>query len=277
MRIKLHNGLPLINILAALLIIVIALIPSNVLRIILGLPFVFFFPGYALISALYPSKKSLSTFARIALSFGFSLVVTALVGLILNYTPFGIRLYPILVTLFIFNLIMSGIYWLRQKNMPEADKISISFNLAPQGGPFSTSRVLSIILVVVILGTLGTLSYVIATPKIGEKYTEFYILGTDGKATDYPKNLSPGQEGKVIAGIVNREQQTMSYRVEVRIDNLKESELAPITLEPEAKWEAPVSFKPDKVGENQKVDFLLFKAGENAPYMEPLHIWVNVK
>ncbi len=277
MRIKLQNGLLLINILAVLLIIIITLSPSSVLRVILGLPFVFFFPGYALITALYPAKKSLSTFARIALSFGFSLVVAALVGLILNYTPWGIRLYPSLISLFIFNLIMSAIAWLRQKSIPESDKISISFNLVLPSGPVSSSRVLSIILVVVILGTLGTLSYVIATPKIGEKYTEFYILGEEGKAANYPKNLSLGEEGKVVAGIINREQQTMSYRLEVRIDNLKKAEVGPLTLEPDGKWEAPLSFKPDKAGDNQKVEFLLFKAGESDPYMKPLYLWVNVK
>ncbi len=277
MRIKLQNGLLLINILAVLLIIIITLSPSSVLRVILGLPFVFFFPGYALITALYPAKKSLSTFARIALSFGFSLVITALVGLILNYTPWGIRLYPSLISLFIFNLIMSAIAWLRQKSIPESDKISISFNLALPSGPVSSSRVLSIILVVVILGTLGTLSYVIATPKIGEKYTEFYILGEEGKAANYPKNLSLGEEGKVVAGIINREQQTMSYRLEVRIDNLKKAEAGPLTLEPDEKWEAPLSFKPDKAGDNQKLEFLLFKAGESDPYMKPLYLWVNVK
>ncbi len=277
MRIKLQNGLLLINILAVLLIIIITLSPSSVLRVILGLPFVFFFPGYALITALYPAKKSLSTFARIALSFGFSLVITALVGLILNYTPWGIRLYPSLISLFIFNLIMSAIAWLRQKSIPESDKISISFNLVLPSGPVSSSRVLSIILVVVILGTLGTLSYVIATPKIGEKYTEFYILGEEGKAANYPKNLSLGEEGKVVAGIINREQQTMSYRLEVRIDNLKKAEAGPLTLEPDGKWEAPLSFKPDKAGDNQKLEFLLFKAGESDPYMKPLYLWVNVK
>ncbi len=277
MRIKLQNGLLLINILAVLLIIIITLSPSSVLRVILGLPFVFFFPGYALITALYPAKKSLSTFARIALSFGFSLVVTALIGLILNYTPWGIRLYPSLISLFIFNLIMSAIAWLRQKSIPESDKISISFNLVLPSGPVSSSRVLSIILVVVILGTLGTLSYVIATPKIGEKYTEFYILGEEGKAANYPKNLSLGEEGKVVAGIINREQQTMSYRLEVRIDNLKKAEAGPLTLEPDGKWEAPLSFKPDKAGDNQKLEFLLFKAGESDPYMKPLYLWVNVK
>ena len=115
MRIRLKSGLLLINILAILLIIIITLFPSNVLRIILGLPFALFFPGYALITALFPRKTALGRFARIALSFGFSIAITSLIGLILNYTPFGIRLYPSLIAIFLFTIAMSAIAWMRQR------------------------------------------------------------------------------------------------------------------------------------------------------------------
>ena len=65
------------------------------IRIILGLLFVLFLPGYSLIAALFPKKKDLDTIERLALSFGLSIAITPLIGLLLNYTPFGIRLTPI--------------------------------------------------------------------------------------------------------------------------------------------------------------------------------------
>jgi uncharacterized membrane protein len=224
----------------------------------------------------FPQKNGSARFARIALSFGFSIAITSLIGLILNYTSFGIRLYPSLIAIFIFTIAMSAIAGMRQRGLPEEEKISISFSLSPPSGQGSLSRILSIILVVVIVGTIGTLGYVIATPKVGEKFTEFYILNVEGTATNYPKELSLGDEGQVTIGIVNREQQTTSYRIEVRIDGLENSEVGPLTLEPDAKWEAPLSFKPDKAGENQKVEFLLFKTGQSEPYLKPLYLWVNV-
>jgi uncharacterized membrane protein len=98
LRIKAHHILYTINILTVVLILVITLFPDNVLRIILGLPLVLFFPGFALITALFPRKESLSDIERLGLTFGLSLAVVPLIGLGLNYTPWGLRLnksYPL--------------------------------------------------------------------------------------------------------------------------------------------------------------------------------------
>jgi len=48
LRIKPENELAVINILSVLLIIFIAFVPSNVLRVILGFSFIVFFSEYAL-------------------------------------------------------------------------------------------------------------------------------------------------------------------------------------------------------------------------------------
>ena len=137
------------------------------------------------------------------------------------------------------------------------------------------NRVLSIILVITIMGALGALGYVIATPKVGEMFTEFQVLGLEGKATDYPRELKVGEEGKVIVGIINREHETVSYRMEVRIDGVRNNQVGPLELGNDEKWEEIVSFTPDRAGDNQKVEFLLYKNGENEPYLK-LHLWVNV-
>ena len=85
------------------------------------------------------------------------------------------------------------------------------------------------------MGALGALGYVIATPKIGEKFTEFYVLGLEGKAIDYPSEMKVGEEGKVIVGIINQEHGTVSYRMEVRIDGSKNNEVGAIVLGDEEK------------------------------------------
>lgn len=72
--------------------------PLIYLRYALGSLFVLYLPGAALIELLYPKKSDLSQLERFALSLGLSLALVPLVGLVLNYTPWGIRLEPILAS-----------------------------------------------------------------------------------------------------------------------------------------------------------------------------------
>jgi len=84
-----------------------AIYPLIVTRWVLGSLFILFLPGYTLIEALFPKRSDLDSIERLALSIGLSLAVTPLIGLILNYTPWGIRLDPIVISLTIFTLTMS--------------------------------------------------------------------------------------------------------------------------------------------------------------------------
>lgn len=83
----------------------------SLVRIIVGMIFVLFIPGYLLIQLLYPGKE-MDMIERLALSLGLSLALTALIGLILNYSPWGIRLEPmvILLSLFSITLALGGTY-----------------------------------------------------------------------------------------------------------------------------------------------------------------------
>lgn len=71
-------------------------------RYVLGGVYVLFLPGFLLISALYPRGEELDGLERVALSIGLSLAIVPLIGLMLNYTPWGIRLEPIMVSLALF-------------------------------------------------------------------------------------------------------------------------------------------------------------------------------
>ena len=277
MTIRVKDELIPLNVLVIVLVAIIILFPSNILRIILGLPFLFFFPGYTLMAALFTRKEGMGNLERVVLSCGLSAAVVPLTGLILNYTPWGIRLEPVLYCVVSFIVITSIIAWLRRRRLPESERFGIDFQMRlPGWGGGAWDRVLSVILALTILGVLGTLGYAIASPKVGERFTEFYIEGLEGRAADYPKKLALGEEGKVIVGIVNREHETVTYRVEVAIDGVKHSEVEPVTLDHDGKWEEIVGFTPDKAGDNQKVEFLLYRQGQNEVYQR-LHLWVDIR
>ncbi|MCG2880164.1 MAG: DUF1616 domain-containing protein [Vulcanisaeta sp.] len=72
--------------------------PLIYIRYGLGALMILFMPGYALVETLYPRGDELGPLERLALSIGLSLAVVPLIGLILNYTPWGIRLVPILIS-----------------------------------------------------------------------------------------------------------------------------------------------------------------------------------
>jgi hypothetical protein len=84
--------------------------PLVIIRWILGSIFVLFLPGYVTVQALFPERKELDSIERVALTIGLSLALTPLIGLVLNYTPWGIRLNPIVtaLTLFTIGLAMIG-------------------------------------------------------------------------------------------------------------------------------------------------------------------------
>jgi uncharacterized membrane protein len=277
LKIKLGSGLVPLIIVAILLVLLATFSISDVLRIIFGLPFVLFFPGYALILALFPSNDSIGIVERIALSFGLSIAVVPLIGLILNYTPWGIVLESVLYSITFFILAMSGIAFISRKKLNSQSRFNIEFRLKlPVLGVSVWDKILSIVLIIAILGAVGTLVYVIATPKVGERFTEFYVLGEAGKAADYPQNLNAGDEFKVTVGIINHEQETTSYRVEVHISGEKVYEQGPVSLENGEIWEQGVNFVLTMPGESQKVEFLLFKNEAIEPSQESLHLWIDV-
>ena len=213
MRVKTSHTLYFIDILTVLLILIITFFPNNVIRIILGLPFVLFFPGYVLLSALFPRKENLSEIERLALDFGLSLAVVPLLGLVLNYTPWGINPNSILYSLSGFVIIFSIIAWFRQRKLTDSETPSFRIEFTWWGKKSLLEKILSVVLVFVIIGSIGALVYSIAVPKVDERYTEFSVLNSEGQAKDYPEQLLLGNTGKVNLVIANRELQDTTYRI----------------------------------------------------------------
>ncbi|MDV3104718.1 DUF1616 domain-containing protein [Thermococcus waiotapuensis] len=219
-----HWDLVTVVMLSLLLDFLIAYAPESILRKALGLAFVLFFPGYVFITALFPEKRELDNLERLALSFGLSIAIVPLIGLGLNFTPWGIRLTPILVSLTVFNVAFAAIAIYRRGKAVEPWVPWITLERIKKELEWEESsrldRALTVILIVSIITSIGALAYVISHPKQGEKFTEFYILGPEGKAADYPTKLRAGQEGGVIIGIVNHEGRNVTYYVQIWLVNL---------------------------------------------------------
>ena len=81
--------------------------PALYLRYVLGVLFVLYMPGHALIGALYPKAEDLNEVENLALSIGLSLAVVPLIALMLGYTPWGARLGSTITSLSLFTLALS--------------------------------------------------------------------------------------------------------------------------------------------------------------------------
>jgi len=296
----------------ALAVLLFTLTPLSSLpvRIPLGLLMVLFVPGYTLIAALFPKKADLEGIERAALSFGLSIAVVPLIGLGLNYTPWGIRLTPVVISLALFTIIMAAAANWRRMSLPVEERFAIPFRetirawkkeiQADEKGRLD--KALTVILILTILLSVAALIYVIVTPKQGEKFTEFYILGPGGKAYDYPTSVWEGNRSLVIVGVVNHEYALVNYTMSISLNNTPWNNTSlnnstsgdhfssslpyfpyiyPIksmnlTLAHNETWERPVSYVLNHTGDRQKLEFLLYKEGNfTGPYRD-LHLWVNV-
>lgn len=264
------------NLMVLVLIIVIACLPYEPLRIALGLPFALFFPGYSLMLALFPGKDKIGNTERIALSFGLSIAVVPLIGLILNYTPSGITVESSLYSIAGFILIMSLAAYPRLKGLDETERFGIDFIIEglETGGKWGIA--ITAILVISIVAASGTLNYVFNIPDAGDSYTEFYILGSEVTNGEYPTDLSIGEEAWTILGIVNHEQETVDYRIEIVINGDKYSEVNTLTLDDEETWEGTITFLMYETGSSQKVEFFLYKNNRVEFYLST-QLLVNVE
>lgn len=276
MLIRVRNELLIINALVVLSVGIIIIFPLDILRIILGLPLVVFFPGYTLMAALFPGRKAIDGLERIALSIVLSIAIVALIGLALNFTPWGITLEPLLFSIAAFIFITSAIAWARRKRLAETERFGILFQLRlPGWGGSARDKAAYMVLVLAILGAVGMLGYVLATPKTEVEFTEFYVLGPEGETEDYPKEVVVGEVVRVTLGIINHEGEPVTYRVEVSIDGEESNGVVPVMLDDEEEWEGIATFTPDRTGDNQKVEFVLYKDGEIKPSLK-LRLWIDV-
>ncbi|MBN2735192.1 MAG: DUF1616 domain-containing protein [Methanomicrobiaceae archaeon] len=292
----------------AVLFIYVPILNETFLRVVFALPVVLFIPGYALIAALFPGNKDIDGIERTALSFGLSIAVVPLIGLALNYTPWGIRLDPIVTSLVIFTLAMLFIAQFRRAELPEDERFEVPLQpmikeakeeLFPKEST-KTDRILSIILIISIIAAIATTIFVIVVPKEGEKFTEFYILGEKGMAADYPTKFYAGTSQNVTIGIGNHEYRDISYFVEVFAVNQifnEETNTSSINemsllgreevLVPEnstTEFDYTFSINDPKIN---KIQFLLFADSYpensvtkfdriNESYRD-LHLWVDVR
>ncbi|MFQ5884303.1 MAG: DUF1616 domain-containing protein, partial [Thermoplasmata archaeon] len=241
------------------------------------------------------SGEEIDWIERVALSFGLSIAVVPLLGLMLNYT-WGIFESTTTAAIFIFILLMCGAAYWRRMRLPVDKRLALTVDLGiPEWENYSTlDKVLTVALVISIITAVSVLVYALTVPRVGERFTEFYILDENGMAENYPTSLNATENATVIIGVVNHEFANVSYTVrkdlvtiqwvynnetekdepiEISRTTLHEDNIA---LGHEDMWEAPFNFSIADVGD-YKLEFLLYKDGDMSEAYNTLHLWIDVQ
>ena len=256
------------------------------LRIILGLAWVLFVPGYCLVSALFARTADLDGVARIGASIGLSVALVPVLALILDKLPWGIRLWPILIAEFVTSGIFVAMALWRRARLPVEVAYAPELELRPRQWWHSQApderRIYGFLALALVLVSLAG-AWALLAPSADQYMTEFYVLGKAGLAEDYPREAAPGQTLTVTMGIANHERSRMAYRVEVWLQpdafsaqrQLLET-AGPFTLDPGQKREQPLAWRMPAPDDDQIVQFLLKVDDQPDPYRQ-LRLWVNVK
>ena len=271
--------------LATIAFIYMPVLNVGIMRPVFGITMAIFVPGYALVSAIFNRKSDLSHLERVAIAVVVSVVIVSLTGFAMNYSPWGVTLDPILACLTIFTIGCSVIAYLGRRKLPVEDRFSLNpacALLRLKSGVFDNNTKLEngliAIAFIAVLLTVGALAYFAVTPGHGEHYTNFYLLGKDHVAANYPVTFVAGEPKPVLVGVMNHEGQDQAYTVVVALNNssnVTKLYSEKVNLGDNQTWEKAIDLKPDRPGTMMNLEFLLYRGDEMVvPYRE-CNLWVN--
>lgn len=281
-------------------------VPEPVVWVV-GIPFLLFLPGYALVSALFPEapgdQKTHATRAvaspgwtsRFALSLLSSAVVVAVVGVALGQLS-AIRLMPIVLAISAVTLVgvvVAVIRRLRLSPIQRARPFGNGFHLLP-GGLFTGSKFQNATMLLALIVLVSALGFVGATPSQGEAYTESYLLSEnesgDLVADGYPTTFVSGEGHSMHVGMENHEQQSVSYEVVVLAQTVRpdgaivvqqQVDQFDVQLSDGESTTVERTFAPTIIGDGLRLQVLVYKGSapenpgaDNAD--QTLQLWIDV-
>ena len=139
-------------------------------------------------------------------------------------------------------------------------------------------RILTLIAVSLFVLSVGTVVFISLDPSPeSDPFTEFYVLGPNGSASNYPTELATGETGRLVVGIANHEHETTVYTVAIQLDGrILERRTARVASDD--VWRDRISFVPRSTG-RLELRLLLYRGGRPAMDAEPyrrLRLWIDV-
>ena len=217
---------------------------------------------------------------RSALSIGLSIAVVSLVGLLLNLTPSGIRLEPLVLVLLLVTVLAGLVALGRRIKLPIEDWPSPALKRnGTWGGLPRVDKGLTLVLAASIVFAGAVVVDIAITPRPLERFTQFFILDGEGGINQYPRNLAVSENGTVILVLVNNESVEAHYTIRIDLVGVEvvrnitggfnetvernRTGLASfeVTLPDRGTWQRPFTFNISASG-LWRTEFLLFGDGD---------------
>ena len=293
-------------------------ITAPVVWTVVGLPLLFLAPGYVTVAALFPREtpargdtaggirqtRGIRGVERVALSFGLSVALLPLFGLVLLGVLGGVTRAVVVWTVVGFVFLGAVLASVRRRRVPPADRYRIrvvdlfgAVRSAVVGGT-TVHTAVNLVLVVSVILARASVGYALAAPQDGEAHSTLYVATetNDGDlvAADYPETVTAGEPEPLVAGIDNDEGDAVEYELLVVADRVDTGGGETTVVEREELERTRLAvgdgesvtydheIAPTMTGEDLRVSYLLFEdeapddpATDDAD--EHVYFWTDVE
>lgn len=186
--------------------------PLGAVRLVFAIPLALILPGYAVTAAMFGSRRP-DGLERLPLTLGVSLACIALGGLVLNYTPGGIRGLP--WTLLLVLIVLGGCLVAARRCEPtDNERRSFAWpNPSPVTAILAASSIAMVVAALILAHTIVKADHVYG-------YTQLWI--SPPTTTDDPARI----------GVTSEQQQARTYRLVVEVGDRPSPIVESFELEP---------------------------------------------
>ncbi|WP_327054159.1 DUF1616 domain-containing protein [Halomicrococcus gelatinilyticus] len=278
------------------------------LRVAVVMPLAVLLPGYALLSALYPSAGAAGTSRtfgtgeadagyalggpeRLALSVALSVAIVPLVAAATNFTPWGIREHPVIIGVAGVTAALTLLAFVRQLRVPPQDRYLPGVPellFTPTGrGDDGSLQMLNVAILLSFLLVVSTAGYAAFNPPQGEQFTEFSV---DTKAVDsdvesmYQRSFPAGESSELTVVVGNREEERTEYTVVAMLQRVEDGTVVEqqrltersVTVDDGETMRVPLTVEPSMTGDDLRIRLLLYRGAPSDDPYRTARLWVSV-
>jgi uncharacterized membrane protein len=269
----------------------------------LGIAFVLFVPGYAVVAALFPARDRVGpTGAGVALperltyAVAVSVAVVPVVGLALSVSAIGFWFGPFIAVTVAVTVLAAVVAAVRRSTLPADQRFDPLGDLRGTLARRDPDWIVFGAVGLVVLASIAGVGYTAVRPT-GETYSAVYLLGEglDGGpvAANFPTQATVGASVPLTVGVQNGEGRSVSYTVVAVLERVEGDGRVTESAEL-GRWEATVAdgddwqltheVSPAFAGDDLRLAYLLFVDDAVPPVGEATagaadrsaHVWLDV-